>query len=191
MSFLTFFYLFESSSPFDAKAYQLTVDAGQALASNIEGQVVERSRTPIPDDVKEALVHEQLIAAIEDPVDVLRQLARYLAMKGEYWAAGKLQATYNAERRRKDRDQSDRRKGARSVNARRKIDKAAWVEATIRAAQRIIAAGRGMELSDSALAKRIVASKEFRSLRSRRPSWNTVRAELKALGFGSAVRQEK
>jgi len=186
-----FFALFESSKPFDVKAYKRHVKAGQALASKIDGQILKRSGEPISEDVEQAIMQARLVAAIDDPVDVLQHLARYLAMNGDFWAAGKLQATFRAEKQRKNRQRNDRRKGARSVNAKRKSGKKCWVEAAIRAGRRIRATQDGARFSDSRLAKRIVESREFSALKTRRPSWHTVRAELSALNLSRAARRRK
>jgi hypothetical protein len=191
MSFGMFFSLFEASKPFDVKAYKRSVKAGQALASKIGWQIGNQVKEPIPDDVRQAIMQEQLIAAIDDPVGVLEHLARYLAMNGDFWAAGKLHATHVAEKKRKKRERSGRRKGARSANIKRKSDRAHWVEAMIRAGARILSTRDGARLSDSALAKRIVASREFSSLTTRRPAWNTVRAELGALKLSRSARAKK
>lgn len=191
MSFGTFFTLFWASKPFDVKAYKRYVKAGQALALEIDRQIASQSSQPIPDDVRRSIMQAQLIAAIDDPVNVLRHLARYLAMNRDFWAAGKLHGTYTMEAQRRNRHRNDRRKGARTVNVERKSVKTAWVEAAIRAGRRLRAKPEHARKSDSELAKLIVKSHEFSSLKTRRPSWNTVRAELSILKLSRAARRRK
>lgn len=189
MSFSMFFAVFESSKPFDAKAYKRYVKAGQALASSIGTQVAKRYGQEIPDDVRQAIVRAQLIAAIDDPVNVLQHLARYLAMQGDYWAAGRLGATSEAEHKRRSRQRNDRRKGANAVNMQRRSEKSEWVKQAMRAGRRIRESLGGARLSDSELAKLIVDSPEMRSLKTRRLSWQTVRAELRAMGLSRNARR--
>ena len=188
MSFGEFFLLFDASKPFDVRAYKRYVRKGQALSLVIDCQITKQMKSSIPRDVKMAIMQAQLIAAIDDPVNVLEHLARYLAMNGDWWAAGKLHATHVAEKQRMKRERTGRRKGARAVNAERVSAKRAWFEAAKRAGRRIRATQVGARYSDSKLAKHIVSSREFASLKTRRPSWHTVRGELRTLKLSRVAR---
>jgi hypothetical protein len=181
MSFVPFFSLFESPKPFDVRDYKCNVESGRALAAGIERRIRRGSKEAIPDDVTRAIAQTELIAAIEHPLRVLEHFARYLAVNGEFYAAGKLHATYESEVARNETLRSGRRKAARLTNVRRRNERAQWIAVVARVGAAIRATRFGARLSDSALAKRIVTSPDFISLKVRRPSWNTVRAELRSL----------
>lgn len=181
MSFGIFFSLYEVSKPFDEEAYKRHVEAGKSLASAVEQEAQKYSTGPIPDRLGRAIVETGLVGAIDDPLGVLKYLAMYLAVKGDLWAAGRLHATHKAEMARRDAQRETRRSGARQTNAGKNIERTRWLALAGEVGRKIRATEPGARLSDTALAKKIVASREFGSLGVRRPSWNTVRGALAAL----------
>ena len=181
MFFRDFFAAFEAMRPFDADAYERDVSRGRALAAELERRLQGELCGPVDDNLRRALVQAELAAAISEPLNALKHLAHYLALNGDYWAAGKLEATYTTERQRQERARQARRGAARRINTGRQVAKRQWLALASQAGRRIRKTRSGARLSNAALAQRIVTSQEFNVLGARRPSWKTVYAELARL----------
>lgn len=169
MSFDTFFAVTTSRESINCDEYAADVATGHCLAESLSARIGS------DEPVKRAFVLAQLVVAINRPMKVLKHLAEYFALEGNYWLAGKLLKTYREQ-------QGSRRKGARQTNEQASKERAQWRQVAAEVARKLLEAEQGGPIrSWRELAARVEKHPDFRSLGERRPSTSTLRQALPKL----------